>query len=81
MKPQPMDMLARLRLQRGAEHLHNLGPRATAEFLAELAAEIGGWPAMMGMLAEYQRRLSPDMLRAVGGDKFPPRPQREVPQC
>ncbi len=71
------DPLETLRLQRGAEHLHKLGARATAEFLAELALKIGGTPAMIGLLAEYQR-LSPGMVRAVGGDRFPPLPVRQV---
>jgi hypothetical protein len=71
--------LDRVRLQRGAEHLHNLGPRATAEFLAEVAGAIGGMPAILGRLNEYQRRLTPEMLQATGGDRFPPRPLQAVP--
>jgi hypothetical protein len=35
-----IDPLARLRrLQRGAEHLHRLGARATSEFLLEIGGE------------------------------------------
>ena len=67
------------RLARGAEHLCNLGPRATAEFLAEIAGRIGGMPAILWVLAEYQRRLTPEMLGAVGGDRFPPRAMHLVP--
>ena len=33
------------------------------------------------MLAEYERRLTPAMIRAAGTDRFPPRPLREVPRC
>ena len=69
----PLDAL---RLQRGAEHLHDLGPRAMAEFFHELAAQNGGMPATLALLNEYQRRLSPAMLTLVGGDRFPPRPLR-----
>ena len=69
----------RLRLQRGAEHLASLGPRATAEFLAELASRIGGLPACLSLLAEYQNGLSPTLLRATGGDRFPVRTLRRVP--
>ena len=69
-----------LRLQRGAEHLHELGPRALAEFLAELAQRIGGMPATLGMLTEYQR-LTPGMVRAAGGDQFPPPPLRALPRA
>jgi hypothetical protein len=72
---QPLD---RLRLERGVLHLHNLGPRAEAEFLAELAGKIGGLPAILGLLAEYQAKLSPAKLRASGGDRFPPRALRRV---
>jgi hypothetical protein len=74
-----LDPFTALRLQRGAEHLHRLGPRATAEFLAEIAAQIGGMPAVLGLLVEYERRLSPEALRLVGGDRFPPRPLRVAP--
>ncbi len=74
-----LNNLDQMRLQRGAEHLHTLGPRATAEFLAEVAAAIGGMPAILGRLNEYQRRLNPEMLRATGGDRFPPRSLHSVP--
>jgi hypothetical protein len=74
-----LDPLVRLRLQRGVEHLHSLGPRATAELLAEVGHCIGGMPAIMRLLGEYEQRLSPQMLRAVGGHRFPPRPLRLVP--
>ena len=52
--PCPLDQL---RLQRGAAHLHCLGPRATLEFLLELAGKIGGLPVTSGLLAEYQRKF------------------------
>jgi hypothetical protein len=71
--------LDRLHLQRRVEHLHALGPRATAELLVDLADRIGGMPAILGLLAEYQQRLTPDMLRATGGDRFPTRRLRAVP--
>jgi dihydroxyacid dehydratase/phosphogluconate dehydratase len=75
-----LDHLDRLRLERGVEHLHRLGPRATAEFLTEVADHIGGMPAIIGTLLEYERRLSPDLLRVVGGDRFPRRPLRVMSQ-
>ena len=68
-----LDPLTRLHFQRGVEHLHRLGPRATAEFLVETADRIGGLPAMLRILAEYEGRLTPDVLAATGGDRFPPR--------
>ena len=74
-----MSSLDRMRLDRGAEHLHRLGARATAEFLCELANTIGGQPAILRLLAEYQNRLSPSLLLAAGGHRFPPRRPRAVP--
>jgi hypothetical protein len=53
------------RLQRGAEHLHRLGPHATAELLAEVAERIGGMPSVLGLLVEYERRFPTRMLRVV----------------
>jgi hypothetical protein len=72
----PLDAL---RLQRGSEHLHRLGPRAFDGFLRDLAARIGGMPASLALLAEYQRRVSPEMLAATGGNRFPPPPVHSVP--
>ena len=51
-----MHSIERQRLDHGAEHLHRLGARATADFLTELAGTIGGQPAIMRLLAEYQNR-------------------------
>jgi len=73
-----MTSLARLRLDRGAAHLHGLGPRAVAEALATLAARIGGTPALLAVLAEYER-LIPGQVRAASGDRFPTRPLRLAP--
>jgi hypothetical protein len=73
-----LDPLVRLRLQRGVEHLHLLGPRATAELLTEVGHRIGGMPCILGLLGEYQQRLTPGMLRATGGHRFPSRPLRAV---
>jgi hypothetical protein len=52
--------------------------RATAELLAELGNRIGGMPAIIGLLTEYER-LTPEVLRATGGDRFPRR-IRAVPR-
>jgi hypothetical protein len=69
----------RLHLQRGAEHLHALGARATAELLAEVAAKIGGLPAILS--TDEYRRFSPHLLRLTGGHKFPPPTLHAVPSA
>ena len=69
-----------MRLERGTLHLYHCGPRAIAELLREVAGTIGGMPCILDRLAEYERRLSPELLRAAGGDRFAPRPLRVVPR-
>ena len=66
----------RLRLQRNAERLYRLGPRAFAEMLVEFGAETGTAERIIKKLEDYAR-LTPEMLRATGGDRFP-RPLRVV---
>jgi hypothetical protein len=73
-----LDAITRQQLQRRAEHLYRLGPRVQAEFLAELSGRIGGMPAILGLLNEYES-LAPEMLLPTGGDRMPPRPLRVVP--
>jgi hypothetical protein len=75
-----LDPLDRLVLQRRVEHLHRCGARATAEAFAEIGRRIGGMPAILTVLGEYERRLSPELLRSVRGDRFPRRPLRVVPR-
>ncbi len=58
----------RSRIEAGALHLHALGPRAVAELLLELAPP----EQVLDRLDRY-RRISPGLLRAIGGDRFPPR--------
>jgi hypothetical protein len=70
----------RLLLQRGAEHLHRLGPRASAEYLAEVSEYGGCLPWTIARLAEYRRRLTPEMIRVAGADRFPLLPSRTVPR-
>jgi hypothetical protein len=73
-----LDQLTQGRLQRGAEHRHRIGARATAELLAEVGDRIGGMPCILGLLAEYEWHLTPQMVRAAGGDCFPPHRLREA---
>jgi hypothetical protein len=67
-----------MRLRHGVEHLHRLGPRATCKFLIELLdGRDDGIQAALDLLAKY-RRITPQMILAAGGDRFPPH-LREVP--
>ena len=68
--------LDQARLHRGAEHLHRLGPRAVAEFVAELGHRTGTVPACLSLLSDYGR-LTPALIRAAGGDR-PLRPSLSV---
>ncbi len=60
---------ARLRFRRQVERLHRLGPRATAELLAELGAERGIQTVIDRKLDTYLE-LEPEVLEAAGGDRF-----------
>ena len=61
------EMLANLRRQRQAAHLHSLGPRPGLEALIEVAD--GG--DLDTVLADYER-LDLEVVMELGGDKFPP---------
>ena len=67
-----------LRLQRGAEHLHRLGARALAELLAQVAREGRDLDGVLDLLDAWRAGLTPELLHAAGGDRFPPRPLRVV---
>jgi hypothetical protein len=61
--------LASMHLHNGAAHLHALGDRALADFLAELAGRIGGMPAIVGLLNEYRARPTPPTIAATGAER------------
>lgn len=64
-----------LRRRLGSEHLQRLGGRAIDEFFAEVG-RAGGIEVELDILERldrYRDRLTPEMLRAVGGDRFPER--------
>ena len=67
----PFDLV---RIHRGAAHLHDLGSRALAEALVELA-EPDGAAAVLDLLDRYNR-LTPAMIRAAEADR--PRPRQLV---
>jgi len=74
-----MTELDRLRLERGVRRLHAQGPRVVAELLTELAERDDAVPHLLRRLDAYNA-LTPTMLRAAGGDRFAPRPLRQVPK-
>ena len=59
------------RFQRGADYLHSQGERALGHFLAELAEYHGIEADTVERLDEWYRRLSPELVAAVGGDRWP----------
>lgn len=64
-------MIADPVFQRHVAHLATLGPRAVAEFLAELAREHDIEADIRRRLSDY-RRADPELLAALGADRFPP---------
>ena len=64
---------ASLRRHRQFEHVHRLGPRA----VEELTVEIANGEDLDRTLAAYQR-LTPELLKALGGDRFPATPIYKV---
>ncbi len=61
------------RRQRQIEHVYRLGLRAVGELLFEVAEGED-----LDRALEAYQRLTPDLLKAVGGDHFPPLPIHEV---
>ena len=66
-----------LRFRRQVERVHALGPRVTAELLAELGAERSIATIIDRKLAIYAD-LDPEVIAAAGGDDFWPAPLHEV---
>ena len=73
----PAERVAQPRYQWQVGQVHAAGPRVVAELLAELADVTDGADVLDAMLTRYAG-LELDMLRAAGGDCFPPVPLREV---
>ena len=61
-----------LRYRRGAEHLHRLGARAAAEFLAEVGRAHGIEDDVLARLDLWRDLLSPEVVEAAGAGGFPP---------
>ena len=71
------DVVADLRFRRCVARLHRLGPRVTAELLAEIGGERGIQTIIDRKLDRYVD-LYPEALAATGGGRFWPVPMREV---
>jgi hypothetical protein len=54
--------------------LVNLGARVVAEFLAEIGRDYLLRLVIEELLRRYLDRLTPEMLRVTGGDRFPGAP-------
>jgi len=68
---------ADLRFRRQVERIHALGPRVTAELLAEIGAE-RGITTLIERKVERYAALDPKAVRLTGGDRFPATPIYEV---
>jgi hypothetical protein len=66
--------LSEIRFRRAVEQFHRLGGRALAELLAEIGAKFLIRQSIEDAVAGYVARLDPELLRVVGGDRFPPIP-------
>ena len=75
----PSAALAALRQQRQVQALHDLGPRALHEFLVELGRHHPGIAADGDRLLAKYAAADPLILRALGGDKFPPAAASDCP--
>ena len=67
----------RLRRQRHVDGICRIGPRVVFELIDELDRHYGLGDDLDRRLARYAA-IEPGVLRAIGGDRFPPRPLREV---
>ena len=67
------EIVADLRRQRQIEHIHRLGARAVSELLYEVAEGED-----LDRALDAYSRLTPGLLKALGGDRFPPAPIHEV---
>jgi hypothetical protein len=67
----------RARAQRLVDHLATLGSRAIGEFLDELGRREGVTTAIRRQLDNYIK-LTPEMLRAVGADRWAPAPLHAI---
>ncbi len=63
------DIVADLKFRRRVERFHALGPRVTAELLAEIGAE-RSIQTVIDQKLDHYARIEPEALEATGGDRF-----------
>jgi hypothetical protein len=73
------DAAKALALQRLIQRVHGLGARVVYELVAEISRSLQPGEAIFDIVEKYAERLTPEMLRVTGGDRFPPAPLRRVP--
>jgi len=76
---QRVDPLAELRRRRQIDAVHHLGPRVLGELLGEIGRHHGIEADIDHRLGRYAS-LDRDILRAVGGDRWPAAPIRAMPK-
>ena len=65
----------KLRRQHLAARIRQLGPRPLLELIEEvLAAVSSSYHGAIDEIIETYARLNPDLVKAIGGDRFPPGP-------
>jgi hypothetical protein len=67
---QSSDRFVDAQFSRDVGRLVKLGPRVVAEFLAEIGRDHLLRLIIEELLQRYIRRLTPEMLRVIGGDRF-----------
>ena len=68
------------KFQRLVEHLHALGPRPVGEFLLELSAGDPDMEITIQANLERYARLDAEMVKGLGGDRFPALPLYDMKQ-
>ena len=71
------EIVANMRFRRKVERVHSLGPRVTAELLAEIGAERNIRTVIDNKLERYAA-LDPEAVTVTGGDDFWPAPLTEA---
>ncbi len=71
------EVVADMKFRRQVLRLHRLGPRITAELLAEIGAE-RGITTIIDQKMEKYINIDPAALEATGGDQFPAVPIHAV---